>query len=226
MTTDTKQRIPLADAERLAGELVRFLGRVCERIEVAGSIRRQRPEVGDIELVAVPKLVAAPGQVDLFGVQVAQGKPVDMLDMLARSWIDGGAFGLRLDVNGRSAVGEKYKRLTYEGVGLDLFSVVPGGTAQFGVIFTIRTGSAEFSHRLVTPRLEGGWLPSGQRVRDGAIWDGATVLDTPDEAAVFAIIGAPYLAPEKRTDTVQLIRVKGQESQWVDRAAVQRGVPA
>ncbi len=27
----------------------------CERIEIAGSIRRKKPDVGDIEIVAIPK---------------------------------------------------------------------------------------------------------------------------------------------------------------------------
>ena len=38
-------------AERIAAELTPF----CDRIEIAGSIRRQRPVVNDIDLVVLPK---------------------------------------------------------------------------------------------------------------------------------------------------------------------------
>ena len=57
-------RIALMEATGLAGELVALLQPACERIEIAGSIRRQRPDVGDVELVVVPRLKAPLG---LFG---------------------------------------------------------------------------------------------------------------------------------------------------------------
>jgi len=45
----------LEEAERIAGNLKAFLAPACERLEIAGSIRRRRPEVGDIDLVLIPK---------------------------------------------------------------------------------------------------------------------------------------------------------------------------
>lgn len=39
MSTGT--RLPLADAQRLALQLLALLGDSCERIEIAGSVRRQ-----------------------------------------------------------------------------------------------------------------------------------------------------------------------------------------
>ena len=45
----------LADAEELAYETTQTLARHCTRIAVAGSIRRRKPEVKDIEIVAVPE---------------------------------------------------------------------------------------------------------------------------------------------------------------------------
>jgi DNA polymerase/3'-5' exonuclease PolX len=51
----SKQRIPLARARIIAGEIVDLLTPVCERIEVAGSVRREKATVGDnIEIVCVP----------------------------------------------------------------------------------------------------------------------------------------------------------------------------
>ncbi len=55
----TTHKIPLAHAQKLANRLVELLAPHCERIQIAGSIRREKPEIGDIEIVCAPKLVAA-----------------------------------------------------------------------------------------------------------------------------------------------------------------------
>jgi DNA polymerase/3'-5' exonuclease PolX len=47
-------------AEKARSELVPY----CHRVEIAGSIRRQKPEVGDIELVVIPKGASLMGFVD------------------------------------------------------------------------------------------------------------------------------------------------------------------
>ena len=46
--------IPLKRAKDIAAKVVEALQPFCTRIEVAGSIRRERPEVGDIDLVIEP----------------------------------------------------------------------------------------------------------------------------------------------------------------------------
>lgn len=51
----TKTRWPHAEALEIAEEIKEALAHHCERIEIAGSIRRKKPEVGDIELLFVPK---------------------------------------------------------------------------------------------------------------------------------------------------------------------------
>lgn len=42
-------------AEKVAAAVVRRLSPYCHRIEVAGSIRRRRPRVNDIDIVLIPK---------------------------------------------------------------------------------------------------------------------------------------------------------------------------
>lgn len=60
MSTTTKT--PLAPALQVAFRLKMALTPYCERVELAGSIRRCRPQVGDIELVTIPRR-----PLDLFG---------------------------------------------------------------------------------------------------------------------------------------------------------------
>jgi len=46
-----------AQALTIAEQCRKALAPYCERIEIAGSIRRGKPQVKDIELVAMPKMV-------------------------------------------------------------------------------------------------------------------------------------------------------------------------
>ncbi|HAM53933.1 MAG TPA: hypothetical protein DCQ64_00400 [Candidatus Rokubacteria bacterium] len=211
-----KQRIPLARAETLAAEVVGLLSPACTRLEIAGSIRRRKPHIGDIEIVAVPKRESLAPLVDLFGNTLTVLSH-NVLDALIEHLLMCGILGRRLDVNGRTAVGERYKRLSYRGFGLDLFSVLPQSGAQWGVIYLLRTGSARFSHRLVTSRLLGGWLPVSARVRDGAIWQGETLVPTPEEQDVLNYCNLPWIEPSLRTDTVCPIRGAGIDmAHWFD----------
>jgi DNA polymerase/3'-5' exonuclease PolX len=45
----TTERIPLAAADAIAADVLAQLQPHCERIAIAGSVRRRRPTIGDIE---------------------------------------------------------------------------------------------------------------------------------------------------------------------------------
>ena len=189
-----KERIPLAEAERIAAELVEMLRPACERIEIAGSIRRRKADVGDIELLAIPRIMPVR---NLLGEPAAS---IDKLDLLCRELVRGGVLTAR-GANGRSALGPRYKRLAYQGFPVDLFSVLP--PAQFGVLFLIRTGPAEFSRRFVTHRRRGGMLPEWLVVREGALWQRMPdrllkLVDAPEEGDVFRLLSIDYIPPEAR----------------------------
>jgi hypothetical protein len=55
----SKTQRPLPDAERIAAAIVADLAPFCARIQVAGSVRRHKEVVGDIELVAIPHYAPA-----------------------------------------------------------------------------------------------------------------------------------------------------------------------
>lgn len=172
-----KTKLPLAAADALALQMIERLRPYCRRIEAAGSIKRRKPEIGDVELIAAPLF-----EHDLFG------NPTEnhMLNGVDWEW-----FG-RIVKNG-----PKYKQVElHEGATLDLFIVTP--PAQWGVLSLIRTGSAEFSHRFVTSKQQGGLLPSYLKVKDGAIWSNNHIILTPEESDVFDLAGVPWIEPEKR----------------------------
>ncbi len=186
------ERIPLAEAEGLALEMVDLLRPVTERIEIAGSIRRRKETIGDIEIVCIPKMGEGPANL------LGEPSSINLLDVLVDSLIVGGLLAERADRNGRTANGERHKRLTYRGFGVDLFCVLP--PAQWAVIFAIRTGPAAFSQRLVTRRNLGGLLPEWAVVKDGAVYHRRTgeLLPTADEDDLFKLVRIHYLAPEAR----------------------------
>jgi hypothetical protein len=77
------------------------------------------------------------------------------------------------------------------------------------VIFTLRTGSADFSQWLVTDRQKGGGRMSCRTVNEGRVWrlvDGEgpfaiptrEAMETPEEKDVFEALGVDWVTVEKR----------------------------
>lgn len=192
MSTTTETRLPLAVAKGLATEISALLAPACERLQVAGSIRRRRPDVGDIELVLIPRQVCV--RRDLFGVCHQE---TDALNELCNEFAARGVLGKRLDVNGSPRWGPKAKYASFRGVNLDLFSAT---TDNFGLQLVLRTGPAMFNRWLVSPQRHGGAMPDDMRMEGGQLRVGllGTVIPTPTEEELFAQLGIPYREPWER----------------------------
>jgi DNA polymerase/3'-5' exonuclease PolX len=171
---------PLAQMQAIAAGLVERLRPACRRIEIAGSIRRQKPEIGDIEIVAIPKYMT-----DLFGEPTAFSE----LDELMVDW------PVVFKKNG-----QKYKQFVFTGKGGDIYTVdlfLPS-VETWGCVYMIRTGSADFSRRMVTKQSMGGLMPNDLSVSDGRVWRNGATLDTPEEADVFKLWGMGFVEPKDR----------------------------
>lgn len=186
-----KTPLPAVEVAQVAEELRDRLRPFCERIEVAGSLRRGKPIVSDIELVMVPHTSAI---LDLFGEPTGHHDNY-LFDELSRMRNEGILVD-RPDKHGRPAFGERFQRVLYKRIPTDLFSVFP--PAQWGVIYLIRTGPAEFNMNLVKPRHQGGLQPTGIRIEDGQVHDRGQALRTPEEIDVFNAYGIPYIEPRNR----------------------------
>lgn len=178
MSNNTKQ--PYAKVSPVADHIVSVLSQYCQRIEVAGSLRRQRPMIGDIEIVAIPNY-----QNNLLG-ETDYAMPTALDSFLSEK------LGDNLTKNG-----SKYKSFNYGIYKVDLFLATP---ANFGNIYTIRTGSSDFSRWLVTSRVKGGAMPFGFRQKDGYLWHGEKRIDCPDETDLFNAIGLPFVPLNMRDD--------------------------
>lgn len=186
-------RRPLAEAQAAADALVELLRPGCERIEVAGSVRRKAVDCKDLEIVAVPRFRS-----DLFGCP--------SYDLLTERVYDHASIhdlAYRDTRTGERTkpydlAGRKFFPLFLLGHGdpwpVDLFVVRP--PAQWGAIFAIRTGPADYSARLVSAVR----LTRGYRCVDGHLesTDTGLTLDTPEEADFIEACGFPYMPPEQR----------------------------
>jgi DNA polymerase/3'-5' exonuclease PolX len=106
--------------------------------------------------------------------------------------------------------GPRYKQIALpEEINLDLFLVRP--PAQWGVIFLLRTGPADFSRLAVTRRIQGGLLPSDCAVRFGGVQRNGITMVMPEEEDFLNLIGLPGLAPEKRADVAHRLF---EERKW------------
>lgn len=154
------------------------------RVEIAGSLRRLQPDVGDVEIVAVPKMVEEESG-DLFRTRTR----VNLLERRVAELLAAGKLQPH-PIDPKN--GERYKKLWVPdpGIQLDLFIVA---AAQWGPALLIRTGPAHFSAAMVTELRR-----KGLRCEELAIRRGAEVLDCPDERAFFALCERSYLAPECR----------------------------
>jgi DNA polymerase/3'-5' exonuclease PolX len=175
--------VKLEEAEPIAQRIRAMLTPACERVAIAGSIRRRKPEVHDIEIVCSSKVYERPVR-DMYDQDTGHTAWFDHLEELVSLWLDNTPEARAIKN------GDRYKQIALpEGINLDLFIVRP--PAQWGVILAIRTGPADYSHWLVTPYYSHGALPPHMRVHDGALWKGETLIPTPEEADFFRHIERP-----------------------------------
>lgn len=201
------QRIRLADAERVACKIVEALRPHCSRIQIAGSIRRRRAQVKDIEICVVPAIGG------LFGEDPDHQALDAGIGMSVKSGLLASDPELKRD-------GDKYKRFIVPSLGcaLDLFIAMPDNWN----ILAIRTGSSRFSHLLVTPRSESvlcnnpgedglyhyGLRPENVHQDKGYLWRDGVIVPCREEADFFAALGLPLPLDPRHRDLkgVEILR--------------------
>lgn len=194
----------------IAAELAAIIGMYCERVEIAGSLRRGNPEVKDIELVAVPRweevqpahpVAHTLTEMLLFedaqyvGDEKREPEKVNLLYQWAMQqqrvrWIKPGTSEI---IDWMPKPEGKYWRGIVDGkIKLDLFLAQ---ASNFGIIYVIRTGSQEFSTALMSHAKMRGYP-----CINGFLHEQGQPVATPDEQSVFNILGLRYVEPRLRTD--------------------------
>lgn len=168
----------LQKAKAIAEELKALLEPACQRVIIAGSIRRQKPLVGDIELLCIPMFVNG----------------VDQLDREIGALVIQRILGFRLNKLGSRVYGPKNKLMLHlpSGIGVDIFST----DAQcWPVALVVRTGGEKTNKRIATVALRKGWhwhaYGKGFTTPDGEVI-------CHSEREVFEAVGLSYLLPWER----------------------------
>jgi len=148
----------------------------CRRIEIAGSIRREKADVGDIELVAIPDTIEIPK--DLFTTKFMRHEQfIRLVNSLEK-------------VRG-DALGKYTQRILPEGIMLDLFMATED---NWGYILAIRTGSADYSRKVLARR----WVEKGYHGMNGNLCKHGVPVPVKEEADLFKMLDIPYIHPRER----------------------------
>lgn len=179
-------KFELHAARNIADEILRYVSPAMDRVEVAGSIRRLKPIVGDVELVGIPadrqrliRLLSDTGQF------IKPGTPG------AVPWTP------KLE--------SRYLRMRLpSGMNLDFFLGTPD---NWGGLFMMRTGSAAGKDgnpfNGFVPRIFKRWkvLSGGGRMTDAMpTMPTGEQLAVPEEGDFFDLLEMDFVPPELRAD--------------------------
>lgn len=175
----------LAKAEKIAHKYVDLLSPFCERIEIAGSVRRKKPEVKDIEIVCIPKIVNVINDWEEMWQSLTHEEVhpefVKIVNTLPK-------------VKGEPT-GKYTQRILPEGINLDLFMA---NKENWGYILAIRIGPDGYSKYLADT-----WVRLGYKGIDGMLTKNGQPIPVPEEKDLFWLLGLEYVEPEYRLNLRQ-----------------------
>lgn len=186
MSTTTAKRTlahALADAEAFKSL---FDPSLYERWEFAGSLRRRKSEVGDVEHVIIPRFE---GELNCLWHRLDE--LVKAGTLTKHIYGDQNAPGL-LFAGGSPRWGEKYRGVDFRGFNHEIFTA---DLDNWGPTLAIRTGPWEFSKMLVTNLPRRGFVNEGGYVK---IESTGERISVPSEEEYFKLCGVKFLPPERR----------------------------
>jgi DNA polymerase/3'-5' exonuclease PolX len=197
-------------AKTIADNLKNELADHCTHLHIAGSIRRKKEEVKDIEVVCIPKQAISETR-NLFNEVIASTRIIDpRFEAIVKNWgrvVKGKITGRYMQIETTQVI----EGISYI-INIDLF--MPQQHDYYRQL-AIRTGSSEYARRFIASMWKArGWCGTEDGLRKikecVEIYDKKWVLqkqyqDSPtlppiwqSEAEVFKWLDVQYLAPEQR----------------------------
>jgi len=135
--------LKLEEAERFASRVIEVVLPLCERVRVTGSIRRQRPEPRDVDIVMIAKPLMFPG-----AIINALKKRFNSVEVLRQ--------------------GPEISSVKVEGVNVDFYNATK---RIWGILLLVRTGSIEHNIKMCKRALSMGMMLSSAQgvVRNGKV---------------------------------------------------------
>lgn len=183
-----KQKWPRAEALAVAEEMQARLAPCCERIAIVGSLRRGKEEVGDAELLFIPRYTTRPD--GLFDSRI-----VDVCAEVCDGLLADGVLVKRPSKVGVFTWGAHNKLAIHvrSGIPLDLFAT---NDMNWWVSLVIRTGSKETNLRLTNGAIKQN--ASLNAYGSGVTWSDGTTTPALSEKSVFDMCRVPYIEPHQR----------------------------
>jgi len=200
--------VQLAEARAIITELVEILRPACERIEIAGSVRRGKLEVKDAEVVIIP----TPELLPLTDTLIEYGKAQYALygDKKTKRW------------------GTAYRGLLFRDIKCELFMTT---AESWGYQYWLRTGPGDANtyimkwlglpHVKAPVRFQEGYgWHSVNWAYDGKKWvaPDRRRLRIASEEDLFAVLGMPFIPPNERTEMTYKRLTNVRDYKWPDYA--------
>lgn len=189
-----KKRYPAVQALEIATEIIGWLTPTCERICFAGSLRRRRPTVGDIEILYIPWIKMIPEEQCLLPPRLI---PVNLADKVIADLERTKVLERRKNIKGSEVFGEQNKLMVHvkTGIPVDLFVTTIGNWYNYLVC---RTGPSALNIKIASGARQHGWKWHPYSFGFTSIRGVECNFRVTCEEDVFRIAGLPYLPPEER----------------------------
>lgn len=184
----------LATAKKIADHVVKVAGPACSRLNIAGSIRREKPSVKDAEIVAI-----VDNYEDLYHRLRKVGKFIKT--------------GCPDIIEWDPKPDAKYVRmLLNEGIKLDLFIA---SRENWGSLYCMRTGSGVGPDGSVWSGFVPNLFKRWKKVSDGGKMSGClpmlpdgTFVNVPEEEDFFRLCKVEWVEPCLRHDAKHIVKVE------------------
>lgn len=176
----TEKLMTRQEAKPIVEDIIERLHPHCMRIEPAGSYKREKTQIGDIEMVCIPKTEYR--SYGLFGKE--EEIRVDGFINAINQWEK---------VKGDPVEGKYTQRIHESGMKLDIFIVTH---VNWGIQLLMRIGPWEYSKRILGTELK----KHGYYSKDGFVhkkFDGS-IVPTYEERDVYKLIESPWVEPYTR----------------------------
>ena len=162
-----------SEVEPLAFKIVKTIDAYCTRVEVAGSIRRRRPSVNDIDIVVQPK----------------PNSWVQLIKAIRRE------FDAVTEKQGEKLATLYVPFAGKPGQGYLQIDLYRANRNTWGILLLIRTGSAEHNIYLAKLAIRKGYRLAYSK---GLLNEGGKIIASETEQDVFQALGLDYIPPEER----------------------------
>lgn len=172
-------------AREIAEDLVSELSGFCDRIEIAGSLRRRKQAVNDIDLVVIPKFIHVQDET-LFGEPVQENlleKKLTQLCLIGQ---------LDLEANG-SKIKRFLKTVDGDTIPVDIYIA---SEQTWWTLLLIRTGSRNHNIKLARRAMDLHMHLKADG--SGLLTPGGTLIPIHTEEEIFRHLGLAYRPPEER----------------------------